>query len=166
MDTRNRAHFILTWTSQLRKVMSMKALPKNRLYWYTKFTPKPTRYTARFTVSKNIKDPPSTVCHSQRWMINPMFSYLKTPDSQNPILSENSSFWWFKKNLNGFCFTYWIVFISTDKFSHFSSSGRRGSWVSSCMEISAGRIKPWQTFLPPSVGLEGFEVRTDLTGMF
>lgn len=100
MDTRNRAHFILTWTSQLRKVMSMKALPKNRLYWYTKFTPKPTRYTARFTVSKNIKDPPSTVCHSQRWMINPMFSYLKTPDSQNPILSEKSSFWWLKKKIS------------------------------------------------------------------
>lgn len=40
------------------KVMSMKALPKNRLYWYTKFTLKPTRHTARFTVSKNIKDSP------------------------------------------------------------------------------------------------------------
>lgn len=31
------------------------------IYWYTKFTLKPTRYMARSTVSKNIKDAPSTV---------------------------------------------------------------------------------------------------------
>lgn len=39
------------------KVMSMKVLPKKMLYWYTKFTLKPTRHTARLTVSKNLKDP-------------------------------------------------------------------------------------------------------------
>lgn len=71
------------------KVMSMKALPQKILHWYTKFTLKPTRYMTRFTVSKNIKEPPGTVCHSQRWMVNPVFSYRKHQVDKTPFCQRN-----------------------------------------------------------------------------
>lgn len=56
-DPLNRAHFILTWTSQLRSCQ-WRLYPKRGYVGILKLTLKPTRYTARFTVSKNIKDPP------------------------------------------------------------------------------------------------------------
>lgn len=34
------------------------------------------------------------------------------------------------------------------------------------MGLRAGRMEPREPFLVPSVGLEGFEIRTALTGMF
>lgn len=91
--------FHLDWDLPV-KVLSMKALPKKMLYWYTKFTLKPTRYTARFTVCKNIKDPPSTVCHSQRWMVNPVFSYLKLQVGKTPFCQRNPHFGGFKKKIS------------------------------------------------------------------
>lgn len=34
------------------------------------------------------------------------------------------------------------------------------------MGLRVGRMKPRQPFLAPNMGLEEFEIRTDLTGMF
>lgn len=74
----------------------MKALPKKMSYWYTKFTLKPTRNRARFTVSKNIKDVPNTVCHSQRWTVIPVFSYLHQVD-KTPFCQRSPHFDGLKK---------------------------------------------------------------------
>lgn len=79
------------------KVMSIEALPKRMLYWYIKFTLKPTRHMARFTVSNNIKGAPSTVCHSQRCTVIPVFSYLKHQVDKTPFCQRNPHFDGLKK---------------------------------------------------------------------
>lgn len=79
------------------KVVCTEALPKRMLHWHIKFTLQPAGYTARFTVSNNIKGAPSTVCHSQRWTVIPVFSYLKHQVDKTSFCQRNPHFDGLKK---------------------------------------------------------------------